>query len=266
MADTQFIGIMLVHNEDRFLRRAASNVLGFCDRILIADHRSDDATWDIAQDLVQEHAGRIEAHQIQDPRESSEMLQPFAGTPTWVLGVDGDEFYDVEGLARTRRKLEAGMWKEWWVVFGNVVNCVEIDETSRTARGYLAPPCRSMTKLYNFAAVTRLDPDSPQRLMGRNNVFAPGYHEGLRHEVYKQVSWEEASFRCLHACFLPRSSRQTGDPRGRENITEMRKHSPLIWLRRQWARAIGRSAESQWKMEKYSRGPLVTVDATPFLT
>ena len=209
MAETQFIGIMLVHNEDRFLRRAVSNVLGFCDRILIAEHRSDDATWEIAQELATEHPGKIDAHRIQDPRESSEMLQPFAGTNTWVLGVDGDEFYDVGGLQKTRQDLTAGIWKEWWVVFGNVVNCVEIDESERTARGYLAPPCRSMTKLYNFAAVTRLDPDSPQRLMGRDNVFAPGFHEGLRKEVYKEVAWEDATFRCLHACFLPRSSRQT---------------------------------------------------------
>ncbi len=265
MGDIQFIGIMLVHNEDRFLRQAARNVLGFCDRILIAEHRSTDGTWEMAQTLATEHPGKIEAHRIRDPRESSEMLQPFAGTRTWVLGVDGDELYDREGLRVTRQQLEAGQWRDQWVVFGNVVNCTEIDEGARIARGYAAPPCRSMTKLYNFAAVTRLDPESPQRLMGRKNLFAPGYHEGLRHEVYKQVGWNEATFRCLHACFLPRSSAQTAEHGARENLTELRKHSPLGWLRRQWAHVLGRRSESQWKQEKYRRGPLVTVDATPFL-
>ena len=38
----QIVAIMLVRNEDKFLRRAALNILGFCDRIFIADHQSQD--------------------------------------------------------------------------------------------------------------------------------------------------------------------------------------------------------------------------------
>jgi len=263
MPEPQIIGIMLVHNEDRFLRRAAANVLDFCDRILIAEHHSTDETWEIAQDLVRQ-SPKVEAHRIQDARESNEMLQPFAGTPTWVLGVDGDELYDVAGLRKTRDELMRGIWDRWWVIFGNVLNCAELDETAKRASGWMAPPCRSMTKLYNFAAVERLDPDAKQRLMGRNDVFRDGYHAGLRNEIYKSLSWDEASFRCLHTCFLPRSSSQTASHAGRENLTELGKHSPLAWLRRGWARLQGRGAESQYKNEKYRRGPLVTIDASPF--
>jgi hypothetical protein len=263
MPESQIVGIMLVHNEDRFLRRAATNVLDFCDRILIAEHGSTDGTWEIARDLAAQHP-KIEAHRIRHAPESNEMLQPFVGTRTWVLGVDGDELYDVEGLRRTREEITRGTWDQWWVVFGNVLNCVELDETSRQARGWLAPPCRSMTKLYNFAAVRSLDPVAKQRLMGRHDVFNEGYHSGLRHEIYKTLSWDEATFRCLHTCFLQRSSSQAADPRGRENLTELGKYSPLAWLRRGWARLQGRSAESRYKTEKYRRGPLVTVDASPF--
>ncbi len=263
MSDLRTIGILLVRNEDRFLRRAVLNVLDFCDRVLIADHQSTDATFEVAQELAI-HSKKVEPHRIRNPRESSEMLEPFANTNTWVLGVDGDEIYDPAGLATTRASLADGAWRDSWVVFGNVLHCVEINEPAATARGYFAPPCRSMTKLYNFAAVQRLDPDSPQRLMGQDNVFNPGWDATRRHEIYKTTSWNAARLRCLHACFLPRSS---GEPEGsvaRENITELRKHSPGAWLRRAFARATGRTAPSGWKHEKYRRGELVTVDAAPF--
>jgi glycosyltransferase involved in cell wall biosynthesis len=172
MTPPQIIGIMLVKNEDRFLRRAVTNILEFCDRILIADHQSTDGTFEIAQELSRTSA-KVEPHRIRDPRESSEMLTPFVSTATWVFGVDGDEIYDVAGLGEIRSELARGLWREWWVVFGNVLNCDTIDEQQRTASGWLAPPCRSMTKLYNFAAVQRLDPDSPQRLMGERTPSTP---------------------------------------------------------------------------------------------
>lgn len=261
MPDPQTLGIFLVHNEDRFLRRAVANVLAFCDRILIAEHRSTDATWEIAQDLAREHP-KIEAHRIRDPRESNDMLQPFAGTRTWALAVDGDEIYDPAGLAWTRVELARGAWDRWWVVFGNVLNCTEIDEAAKIARGFLAPPCRSMTKLYNLAAVERLDPDAPQRLMGRHNLFQPGRSASERWELYKELGWEEARFRCLHACFVPRSSAEAHA--GRENISELRRRSLLAWFRRVAAQLAGRGADSRYKADKYKRGPLVTVDAAPF--
>jgi hypothetical protein len=192
------------------------------------------------------------------------MLQPFAGTHTWVLGVDGDEIYDPAGLAGFRAELARGDWDKWWVIFGNVLNCAELDETAKSAGGWLAPPCRSMTKLYNFAAIRCLDPNAKQRLMGRADVFQPEYHAGLRCELYKTTPWDKARFRCLHACFLPRSSAQKAGPRGRENLTELGRHSPAAWLRRGWARLHGRGAESIYKPEKYQRGPLVTVEAASF--
>ena len=263
MPNPAFIGILLVQNEDLFLHRAVSNVLAFCDRILIADHQSSDGTFDIAQELASAHP-KVEAHRIRDPRESSEMLEPFANTRTWVLGVDGDEIYDPAGLAQTRGELAGGLWSEWWVVFGNVLNCDELDLTTKRARGWMAPPCRSMTKLYNFAAIQRLDPDSPQRLMGRHNVFNPGYDELKRLDLYQAVAWDEARFRCVHACFLPRSSREQQKHSARENITELRRRSLTGGFRRLIARLSGRAAASRWKMEKYMRGDIVTADVSAF--
>ena len=258
----QIVGILLVRNEDRFLRRAATNILDFCDRILIADHQSQDKTSEICAELAAT-SPKFEVYRIRDPRESHEMLVPLVNSHTWVFGVDGDEIYDPAGLAKVRHRLQAGEWDRWWVVFGNVVKCDVLDENRRIASGWMAPPCRSMTKLYNFAAVERLDPATKHRLHGRNNVFNPGWDpDRSRHELYKETSWDDAEFRCLHTCWLPRSSRESAEG-PRRNVTET-----MGWTNRARAvigRWLGRTPASDYKMEKYRRGEYVTVDAAPFL-
>ena len=100
----RIIGQMIVHNEDQFLRRAALNIADFCDRVLIAEHRSNDGTPEICAELARQNP-KFEVSRIRDPREASEMLQPFANTPSWVFGVDGDEIYDPAGLAWMRARL-----------------------------------------------------------------------------------------------------------------------------------------------------------------
>jgi hypothetical protein len=254
------VGIMLVRNEDRFLRRAALNVVDFCDRVLIADHQSQDATPEICEELART-SPKFEVYRIRDPRESHEMLVPLANTNTWIFGVDGDEIYDPAGLAKVRARIHSQEWRHWWVVFGNVLNCDAIDETARTAGGWMAPPCRSMTKLYNFAAVERLDPATKHRLHGRHDVFNAGWHPvDSRYELYKTIRWEDAELRCLHACWMPRSSKDALS--SRRNVTEslgLRNR-----MRALFARLLGRSTASEYKQEKYRRGAYVQVDATPF--
>jgi hypothetical protein len=258
----QIVAIMLVRNEDRFLRRAALNILGFCDRILIADHQSQDGTAEICADLARV-SSKFEIYRIKDPRESHEMLVPLVNSPTWVFGVDGDEIYDPAGLVHVRKRLEAGEWNRWWVVFGNVLNCDVFDESSKLASGWMAPPCRSMTKLYNFAAVERLDPATKHRLHGRNNVFNRGWDPvESRYDLYKETGWEAAEFRCLHTCWMSRSSLESGG-NGRRNVTET-----IGWrnrLRALLSRVIGQAYNSGYKNEKYRRGTYTTVDATGFL-
>jgi hypothetical protein len=261
--EPQIVGLMLVHNEDRFLRAAARNVLAFCDRLLIADHQSDDATPDICAELARE-SPKVQIHRVRNARETIGMLQPFAGTATWAFRVDGDEIYDPAGLAWTREQIVSGAWDRWWVIFGNVCNVVALDLAAGTASGHLAPPCRSMTKLYNLAALREFDRSASQPFAGRKDVFQPGRSSAERYDLFSEFSWDAARFRCLHTCFLPRSSRQTAGVVARENITESRRRSPALWMHRAFAQLAGRGLESPWKHEKYRRGPVVTVDARPF--
>lgn len=255
------VGIFLVRDEDVFLERAVASVRDFCDRVLIADNRSRDRTWEIATRLARAD-DRIECHRIRRTGDSHTLVQRYAGTPTWVFGVDGDEIYDPGGLARFRRDLLTGAYDRWWAVFGNVLNCIALDLGRREARGYLAPPCRSMTKLYNFAAISGWDGPCVERMLGGTPRFRPGFDASLRLNLYEQVSWEASAFRCLHTCFLRRSSR---DPAGgaRLNPVELQARGVLGRLRLGFRRRPPEAPES-WKHEKYMRGDVVTKDVSAF--
>lgn len=260
---TQIVGIFLVRNEDLFVERAVRNVLEFCDRVLIADNHSSDRTWDIVRSLAREN-GKIECHRIRRTGDSQELIRDYAGTATWVFGVDGDEIYDSRGLVRFRERLVRGDYDRWWALFGNVLNCTELDPAAGVARGYLAPPSRSMTKLYNFNAIDRWDGEFRERLHGGTPVFRAGYAAELRRDLHRETDWAESDFRCLHTCFLRRSSRDPAGRGERLNIMDLVARGRL----ERWSFGLvgrrGRAERENWKREKYMRGELVTLDVSGF--
>ncbi len=262
MGDAQIVGICLVRNEDVYVERAVRNVLDFCDRVLVADHGSRDRTWEIVQGLAAHH-DKIECRRIRRTGDSHTWIQPFAGTRTWVFGVDGDEIYDPVGLARFRETLLGGELDRWWVVFGNVLNCMTIDRERNEATGYLAPPCRSMTKLYNFHAISRWDGPCLERLHGGTPVFREGFDASLRLNLHEQASWDESAYRCLHTCFLRRSSRDR-EGRDRPNLMDLAARGFLERIRLGFPWRRGPAAPGKWKREKYMRGELVSKDASAF--
>ena len=83
-----------------------------------------------------------------------------------------------------------------------------------------------------------------------------------RYELYKEIVWQDSDFRCIHTCWMPRSSL---DPQitSRRNVTE--SLGVINRLRTLLARLLGRKSESDYKAEKYRRGEYVTVDAKEFL-
>src|SRR5256885_10783740 len=65
-----------------------------------------------------------------------------------------------------------------------------------------------MVKLHNFALIESWDGRHPERLHGTEGLrFKPG-REARKLELEKQVGWDESPLRCLHLCFLRRSSRE----------------------------------------------------------
>ena len=103
---TEIIGSVLVRNEDLFIEQSIRNVADFCDRIHAVDHVSTDRTWEILR-LLADDLDHLDIRRSRNSGAAHRLLQPYAGTETWVIGVDGDELYDPEGLARFREQLRS---------------------------------------------------------------------------------------------------------------------------------------------------------------
>ena len=265
-SETNIVGIVLVQNEEFYIERVLWNIKDFCDRIIIADHRSIDRTAEIAQRFCDEHTGG-EYHSISDPGLSHDLIKPYAGKKVWVFGVDGDELYEPSRLIPLRKQLMSGKYDQYWMLLGNALNCFELDHANGTAKGYLAPPCRSMTKLYNFSAISSWEGSCTERLHGGEVSFKSGYDTTLRCEIYKKTSWEKSVFRCLHLCFLPRSTidkRISGRTEIRKNIADRMSANILTKIKSYLFRLLKIPDNSHLKLEKYMRGEVTKVRVCSF--
>jgi len=260
---------MLIRNEDIFIERTIRNVIDFCDKIIIADHGSVDSTFEICSKLAMEFP-KIDLRAIQHPRESSDAISPYYGTNTWIFAVDGDEIYDPVGLMLMREYLLAGKFNQSWCIFGNVLNVIGLDIEKKLAKGYLAPPSRSITKLYNFSIITDWLDCTNERLHGGKILFKEGYHSGMRRYLHEEVSWDFSYFRCLHMAFLTRSSLDKDTLiLTRLNPDELQKIeagdgfiSKKLMILRMRLKQLFRT---DWKNQKYRRGSLILKDVSVFL-
>jgi hypothetical protein len=265
----RIVGSVLVHNEDIFVGRAIRNAAEFLDRIHAFDHVSTDGTWDVMRALAQEY-DHLEVKRTRNSGDAHAALAHYAGTRTWVLGVDGDELYDPQGLARLREALLAGEHADVFRLKSHVLNCDELDVEARTASGWLAPPSRPVTKLFNYGAIESW-PQSPDPLQSGPVTFRDGYEWESRRDLADTTGWDTDPLRLLHLCFVPRSTAEGDDWRTRENLDESRafRRDAVGTARRLLRRSmsLGRSAPAQrnWKHEWYARGERVTVDAAPFV-
>lgn len=258
----RIVGIVLVQNEDLWVERAVLNCMDFCDQLMVVDNASTDQTWGVLQSLAKRFGNKVVLHKADHPSLSHKLIQPLAGSKTWVFGIDGDEIYDPQGLKRFRSRLEKGEFDGYWSVFGNVLNVESLDLDTKTAQGYLAPPCRSMTKLYNFAAIEAWNGPCLERLHGGHIIFREGFSEKHRCELHQTISWDNADFRCLHLCFLKRSSRESSS-QPRKNIMDKYTWSIPKMLLKLKISLTGQKVMNE-KQRKYGRGPLVTEAVSPF--
>jgi len=261
--NARIVGIFLVKNEDQFIKQAISNVLDFCDEIIVSDNQSQDKTGEILKAIESKHQ-QVKIYEIDDPAQSQDLVTHFVGTNTWIFGVDGDEIYDPQRLSYLRKQLQIGDFSNYFRVVGNVLHCTELDGDRSCAKGYLAPPSRSMTKLFNFAALRRWDGPFIERLHGGNPTFIDGFDRYSIHRMHHETSWEQSDLRCLHVCFLPRSSVESGNRSARLNIMEQSAamSSRRAWIKTQLLKYLW--GKSDYKRRHYMRGPVVEYDARPF--
>lgn len=268
MAAVKIVGIVLVKNEDLFIRQVLTNILPFCDTVIVADNLSTDTTPEKIAELKEQHP-KIEYHRIRKIAESHDLIKDYAGENVWIFGVDGDEIYDPVGLQSFRRELLEGRYSDWWMIFGNVLHCSDFDREKKMVTGYLAPPCRSMTKLYNFGVIDNWQSSSGERLHGGDIVFKKGFDAGLRCYLYEDVDWVGAQFRCLHMCFSQRSSQQKSwkgqylpRPNPADILSQTRVQRLITLIRKGLGMPI--QGKQEWKVDKFTRGEAVTVSADVF--
>lgn len=272
----RIVGIMLIKDEDLYIERVIRNVIDFCDELVITENYSEDRTYQIVCSLAQQFPN-ITLHRINHVRESHTLLEHLAGTRTWVFGVDGDEIYDPHGLSTMHQHLHEGAFDDQWLIFGNVLHCTQLDPGRKKAKGYLAPPSRSMTKLYNFALIDKWV-NGIHRLHCGDIAFKTGYHAGLRYQLGETMSWEESYFRCLHTVFVRRSSLQkTRWVTSRWNPSEVSQLKKKFQrtLRSRWKIPLRIGAmfwnarllfRRDWKNQQYKKGRVVTKDIAAFFS
>ncbi len=260
------VGIVLLHDEDVYAERVIRNVAAFCDRIHVADHASTDGTWKIVSRLAAE-LDNVDAVRISHAARSHDLVLPYVGTDTWVLSPDGDEIFDPGGLQRLRAELEGGRYDEYFRLFPAMIHCVALDVDAMTASGYLSPPARSGPKLFNFAALESWDRVYRERLHEGEPVFREGWNWESVLVLGDRYGWDENPFRCLHTCFLRRSSLDPADGEHvRLNIGEANTYRrDLVGRVARVVRGTSRPSGESWKLEKYRQGPVVTKDAASFL-
>lgn len=258
----RIVGIVLVRNEDRFLERALRNAEGFCDHWILADNGSTDGTRRILEDFC-ERVPSAELHLLRAASESHGLVAGLAGTNTWVFALDGDEIYDPAGLRRLRERLRAGEASDAWMILGHVLHVTKLDGERGLASGHSTPPCRSMTKLYHFGAIDSWKGYCPERLHGGRVRFRTGYSDDRRRYLHDEEQWDASDFRCLHLCFLPRSS---ADRMAviRANLMDLQGATRRSRICNAIRRRIGIPAQAVWKQDRYRRGPEVTLPMGDF--
>lgn len=261
----QIIGIMLVKNDEFFVEPALLAIVDFCDRIIVLDNMSEDSTFSRLTAIAGLHP-HIVLERIQDFRKSHRPLEHYAGTDSWVFGVDGDEIYDKQGLARLRPAILRGEFDSYFRIRGHMLHVTALDPERRRASGYATPPSRSVTKLYNFGALLSWSEPNTERLHGDNAVFKPGYGKDAVLAMQQATDWDACDFRCLHTCFVPRSGMDTGGVAARKNPSQ----NKTFW-KRNISPHLNRAMTTlrlrklvPYKQRHYQLGPIVERDISAF--
>jgi Glycosyl transferase family 2 len=264
VSKTRIVGVCLLRNEEHFVVWSLMNIASFCDEILVLDNMSEDRTPELLDELST-RLGHLRVVEVEDAYDTHKYVEDLAGGDFWVFGVDGDEIYDPAGLARLRPRILAGEFNDYWRIYGHAFHVVDFDWAALTAFGYGQPEARSITKLYNFAAITSWRQGRHQRLHGKSMEFRPGYSAEKARCVWEEVSWADSDLRCLHMCFVPRSPLEK-KANGRANPSERMKANAILRRAGQFLRLprwdSGR--KGTYKERFYAQGPLQGASITSF--
>ena len=164
---------------------------------------SEDRTPEILRSLAREF-DHVVVERSTNAGISHRQLQPYVGTDTWVLGVDGDELFDPAGLERLRNDLDAGAYADAFRVRARPPATSSISRLGLRAVSLLHRAGLSRSSTTSLL----LNPGrgAPERLLGMDPEFRLGFHRESRVFLFDTTDWNDDPLRLLHVCFLRRSS------------------------------------------------------------
>lgn len=262
---TKIVGIVLVKNEDIYIQTAIENVVDFCDSLILLDNNSTDKTYCIMENIQKKFPHKIQLQRLPNALLSHKFIEGFANTNTWIFAVDGDEIYDKNRLAEFKTKILAGEYNSYWKIFGNCIHVESTQATTHTIYGYMTPPSRSITKLYNFNAIYQWEEHS-ERLHGTNMKFKEGFNSESVYLLHDLYSWDNSLFRCIHMCFVKRSTLDKKSYNTRLNPLEnLKPYFKIVNVLRNIFNGE-LSLQSSYKIKKYKRGKIAQVDSSDFFS
>lgn len=116
----KIFGLSLVKNEADIIRQSMTAAMEWCDRIGVVDNGSTDGTYEILQELKEEHPERFELCGVRDvPFDDDLRRIPFqalreeAEQGDWWCRLDADEFYPVDPRSFLQRKVRPHEYVVW---------------------------------------------------------------------------------------------------------------------------------------------------------
>jgi|19_taG_2_1085344.scaffolds.fasta_scaffold13313_2 glycosyltransferase involved in cell wall biosynthesis len=248
----KIIGICLIKNEDIYINRIITNVIDFCDKIIVLDNCSTDNTAEIVKRIVDVNK-KVEYNSIDSFIDAQNYVKAYAGTNTWIFGVDGDEIYDPSGLSSVREMLLEKKNSKLFRFKGYFLHAKSIDD-KHVAQGYLAPPSKDPNKIYNFGLLKYWKTDGKMSLFhSQKRKFRSGYSSKSECLLYKKYKWNKCPLRCLHVRFLKRSTLESDEYVGKR-LNPSNKTSP------RWVMNLYNFRE------KYRVGKLKKIDVSSFFS
>jgi len=219
----KIIGIILVKNEDIFIKNSIQNIIKFCDKIIILDNYSTDKTHEIIKNIKNKFPNKIEYSRIIKISQSHKYVESYANKKNWIFQVDGDEIFDEKRLLILKKDIKTNKYNNFWRLGGVSLNCTELDD--KFAKGFLSPPSKTKGVLFNFNAIKSWKNCRVERLHYGDIVFKNGFN----HNKIKILgnNWENSNLRNLHFCFLKRSSKEKEDIVARNAPFEIGKNRYL---------------------------------------
>ena len=262
---SQIVGVFLVKNEEFYIAWSLMNSAKFFDHILVLDNLSSDRTQEIVRNISTLHSN-IELIQVKNANNTQMYLNQYIGTDTWVLGVDGDEVHYPDGLARMRNRINSGEFSQYWSVSSTYLHVTSFDFENSIVYGYPSPPAKAGLKLYNFNAIDNWNSKwrKRERLHGKGLEFRDGFSKNKTFSFSKETQWWTADFKCLHLCFLRRSSQEFLDDSHYQGSI---KSNPA---ESRFLRRISRSLErlgpnySDYRIKRYARGAVKPFELSGF--